>query len=330
LDGIIEITALCNLKCVHCYISPANKHFKEPELSTAELYRIIDQICDAGCLWLLLTGGEPLLRKDFRDVYIYAKKKGLLLTLFTNGTLINKDYAEFFNEWRPYSTEITLYGMTENTYEKITMVKGSFKRCMEGIERLLEKNVPLKLKTVALNINVQELKGMQKFAESLGLHFRFDPMINSRIDGDKAPLDYRLSPDEVVSLDIADTKRIQAWKEFYIKSLGAPETDRLYTCGAGLNSFHIDAYGNLNMCVIARSQSYNLRRGCFKEGWNSYIKRLRELRFASEPKCLKCNLNAFCGRCPGWSFTENGDGETAVDFLCEIAHKREKALCDIL
>src|SRR4030042_3273966 len=85
-DGSIEVTARCNLRCVHCYINlPLNDHAaQEKELSYKEFCNIIDQIVDEGCLWLLLTGGEPFIRQDFLDIYTYAKKKGMLITIFTN------------------------------------------------------------------------------------------------------------------------------------------------------------------------------------------------------------------------------------------------------
>ena len=135
LDGTFELTFRCNLKCKHCYCNqPVNdKKIKKQELSTEEIFRVFDEISEAGCFWLLISGGEPLLREDFEDIYIYAKRKGMLITLFTNGTLVNTKIAEMLKDYPPFLVEITLYGATAKTYEKITGVQGSFTQCIKGI-----------------------------------------------------------------------------------------------------------------------------------------------------------------------------------------------------
>ena len=102
ISGSLEVTMRCNLRCQHCYIPIEQRaSHKDQELSQEEIERILDQISDAGCLWLLLTGGEPLLRRDFLDIYIYAKRKGLILTLFTNGTLITPRIADYPGRMAP-------------------------------------------------------------------------------------------------------------------------------------------------------------------------------------------------------------------------------------
>ncbi len=103
VSGSLEVTQRCNLRCMHCYI-PLSKRKgpRKVELSISEIQHILDEIKEAGCLWLLLTGGEPLLRTDFLDIYKFAKHKGFLLTLFTNGTLLTPRIADVLCEWRPF------------------------------------------------------------------------------------------------------------------------------------------------------------------------------------------------------------------------------------
>ena len=116
LTGSIEVTRRCPLRCVHCYNNlPVNDRARSSELTYEEHCRILDEIAEVGCLWLLYTGGEIFLRTDFLDIYTYAKKKGLLLTLFTNGVLINERVADYLAEWPPFIIEITLYGHTKET-----------------------------------------------------------------------------------------------------------------------------------------------------------------------------------------------------------------------
>ncbi|MGE5125203.1 MAG: radical SAM protein, partial [Betaproteobacteria bacterium] len=207
LDVSIEVTRRCPLQCAHCYnnLPMADREARSRELSREEHFRLLDELAAAGSLWVLFTGGEIFARADFLDIYLYAKRKGFLVTLFTNGTLITKRIADTLAEYRPFSIEITLYGRTREAYERLTGVPGSYDRCLDGIRLLRERGLPLFLKTVAVSINRNEIPGMKRFVEEeLGLPFKFDAMMTPRIDCSASPLEVRLRPEEVVELDLAD------------------------------------------------------------------------------------------------------------------------------
>jgi radical SAM protein with 4Fe4S-binding SPASM domain len=323
LGGGIELTFRCNLRCAHCYIDHSDL---QKELSYTEICSILDQICEEGCLWLLLTGGEPLLRKDFLDIYTYAKKKGLLITLFTNGTLISPEIADYLKEWRPFLVEITLYGITAETYERVTGIPGSLKQCLNGIELLVEKGIPLKLKSMILTLNKHELAAMQKYADDLGVEFRYDALLNPMLNGSKRPFKVAISPEEVVELDIKDEKRFKNWQEFCQKFWGAPaNSEYLYTCGAGILTFFINPYGEMGLCVLSRQPNYNLRNGSFAEGWYKVFPQIRAQKRQKNYPCAHCDKIALCGQCPGWAELEHGDQERPVEYLCRIAHLRAEA-----
>jgi MoaA/NifB/PqqE/SkfB family radical SAM enzyme len=135
------------------------------ELSKEEHFRVLDQLVEMGTFWLLYSGGEIFARKDFLEIYTYAKHNGFLITLFTNGILINERIADHLLEWPPFSIEITLYGRTKATYEALTGIPGSYERCLHGIELLRARGLPLKLKTVPTTINKHEVFSMKRFAE---------------------------------------------------------------------------------------------------------------------------------------------------------------------
>ena len=320
--GGIDLTERCNLKCAHCYIAYDPK---KKEMSSEEIFHILDEITDAGCLWFLITGGEPLVRDDFLDIYTYAKKKGLIVTIFTNGTLITPYVADCLKEYIPFIVEITLYGITKETYEKVTGVPGSFKRCREGIDYLLERDIPLKLKTMVMTLNKNELWDMMDYAEKSGVEFRFDPVLNPRLDGSKNPCSLRISPEEVLELDLADEKRSKEWRKFCKKFIGPPQSDYLYNCGAGVSSFHIDSYGQMSVCIISRYQSYDLLHGSFHKGWNDFIPQSLDQKPKNDYKCGQCELISLCGQCPGWAWLEHGNPEASVEYLCQIAHLRAEA-----
>jgi radical SAM protein with 4Fe4S-binding SPASM domain len=296
----------------------------QQELSLVEIQGILDQVVDEGCLWFLLTGGEPLMRKDFKDIYLYAKRKGLIVTLFTNGTLLTPRMADFLAEWRPFVVEITLYGYTQETYERITGIPGSHARCMRGIELLMERKVPLKLKTMVLQQNRHELKAMQDYAEELGVDFRYDSIVHAGICEDFRPFQTRLTPQEIVNIEIGDLTKRSLFEPFIRQKLSEQrEVNRnLYTCLAGLNSFHIDPYGDLFICMTDRQFGHDLRKYSFSSGWHGFFSQLRNLQYSQGNGCIECRFKSFCGQCPGFAWLEHGNPVERVEFLCELTHLR--------
>jgi radical SAM protein with 4Fe4S-binding SPASM domain len=325
VSGSIELTAACNLECVHCYISGTGRNIGE--LTLDELRDLIDQLAEEGCLWLLLTGGEPLVREDFGEIYSHVKRRGILPLLFTNGTLVTGELADLLASEPPFNVEITLYGATEKTFESVTGVPGSFARCMEGIDHLLRRGIRLSLKTMAMTLNSHEIREMKALARRLGVPFRFDTMLNSRLDGDGTPADYRLSSEEVLDLDREDGKRLGDLSELAGKFRGdAAGSDRIYMCGAGTSTFNIDATGKLTVCMMARDEYFDLRNGSFSEGWREFIPRILERKWSREVPCAACRLRSMCGQCPGWGWLEHGDPEEKVEFLCSVAGARAEML----
>ncbi|HEV3217120.1 MAG TPA: radical SAM protein [Vicinamibacterales bacterium] len=331
INGTFELTHRCPLVCAHCLnnLPMGDTAARDLELTREEHYRLLDELADAGCLWLLYTGGEIFARRDFLDIYTHAKQKGFLITLFTNGTLITPRVADHLVRWRPWSIEITMYGRTRETYERLTGVPGSFDKCMRGIDLLLERGLPLSLKTVAVSINQHELWDMQRFADDRGLEFKFDASMNPRIDCSHAPLSVRLTPEEVVGLDLQDPKRMNEWELFAEKNFkpaNPPERqDELYYCGGGVDSFSIDPYGRMSICIISQKDKFDLRTGSVREGWEGFLRNVRRKKITRPTKCTECELKTMCSMCPAMAELENGDPEAPVDFLCRVAHLRAYA-----
>ena len=329
-EAIIEVSRRCPLECAHCYnnLPMADSAARRKELTYAEHCRILDELAEAGTLWLLFTGGEIFARRDFLDIYTYAKRKGFLITLYTNGTLITEKIADYLSEWRPFSIEITLYGRTKETYERLTGVPGSYERCLRGINLLRERGLPLKLKTVAVTINKHEVFEMGRFAEEeLGVEFKYDSLMSPRIDCSDSPLAVRLSAEEVVEFDLADQQRLGAWHKL-AADLQNPVVwgDDVYHCGGGLSSFAVDPEGRMSICVLSHADVYDLRRGSVNEGWEDFLSKVRSRKTTRPSKCGTCQIRASCGMCPANGELENNDPESPVEFLCEVTHLRTHAL----
>ena len=259
-----EITCRCNLKCVMCYTDCFNtpEHIAK-ELSGEEIIRIMNELKTEGVMELTLTGGEPMSHPDFKKIYLHAIQNGFLVTVFTNGTLIDRGWIDFFNQYPPTMFEISYHGAMESTFDGITQIKGSFGRVRKSIQLILEHALPLTLKATGMNINQSEILEIKKFAKSLEkVHFRFGQIIRPFANGDTSSYQYQLAEkalDEIIEKD-AELLSDQEMQE-------KAQLDSGGDCHSGKRRFHIDAYGNLQLCSENRKMSYNLRSGNFKEGF---------------------------------------------------------------
>lgn len=333
LEVSIEVSRRCPLECLHCYNNlPMGDHdARNRELTREEHFALLDQLVEAGTFWLLYSGGEIFARKDFLEIYTYAKQKGFLITLFTNGILINERIADHLLEYPPFAIEITLYGRTKEIYEALTQTPGSYERCLRGIQLLKERGLPLKLKTVPTTINKHEVFAMKRFAEEeLGVEFKFDGQINPRVDCSQSPLGVRLSPEEVVALDMHSPRAAEEYRQLAERDLTAPPAlaaiDSVYFCGGGMKTFAIDPYGRMSICVISQQDTYDLRTGSVRDGWEYFLKAIRTQKRTRLTKCASCRIQSLCGMCPANGELENGHKESPVEFLCEVAHLRALSL----
>jgi radical SAM protein with 4Fe4S-binding SPASM domain len=331
MEVSIEVTHRCPLECQHCYnnLPMSDTNARKQELTFDEHVRLLDELVDLGCLWLLYTGGEIFARKDFLDIYTEAKKRGFLITLFTNGTMITPKVADHLVKYRPFGIEITLYGATKETYEALTRIPGSFDRCMKGISLLLERGLPLKLKTVPTSINVHEVYEMKRFAEEdLGVEFKFDPLVNPRTDCSQSPIGVRLSPEQAVALEFRDPVRASEYLRIAETEQreNIPNSTQRYTCGGGQNGCAVDPKGQMTICVLSHRDGYNVREGSFTQGWDGRLKEIRATENTRKTICTDCKITTLCSMCAANGELEAGDAEKPVDFLCQVAHLRAFAL----
>jgi radical SAM protein with 4Fe4S-binding SPASM domain len=322
INGSMELDLRCNLRCLHCY---RDGEWPPGILETDEIVGILDQVARAGTIFFLFTGGEIFLRRDFFEIYDEARRRGLLVTLFTNATMITPSIADRLAENPPYGLEITLYGFSKGTYERVTGVEGSREKCYRGVELLLERNVRLTLKTVVMRTNRHEFMDMFHFAEERGIRFRWDTQINPNFNGSQIPCNVRLSPEEVVDLEFSVPQRVEDYRRLFEPRKDL-RTSRVFPCGAGTRTFNIDAYGNMKMCVLMREPEYSLRRMSFAQIWNEmFPPAYSRMRPAGHP-CNSCNLASLCGKCAAWSLMEKGDAAARVEYSCEIGHRRAQKL----
>ncbi|MFC1674569.1 radical SAM protein [Candidatus Omnitrophota bacterium] len=331
-SGHIELTYRCNLNCIHCYSKGLEE--KEKELSTSEWKRILDLLQKQGCFSLCFTGGEPLVRDDFLEIYAYAKKKGFMVTLFTNAQALTSEVIDFLLKFPPFSIEITLNGITKKTYESITRVPGSFLKAMKAIQALKEKKLPLILKSNCLKQNKHEIGKIKAFADDfLGkqngkYHFKYDPLIYPKFNRDKTPTNYRLSFSEILKVKKQDP---DFWEE-YKSSLDCKfprlkrRADYLYNCTAWRQEFFINPYGRLRFCDLSDRFSVDLKIQSFKKGFYKVFPQVLNARFKTDSKCRTCRLRPLCYYCPARAYLETGDQEAPVPYYCQLAEATAKEM----
>jgi MoaA/NifB/PqqE/SkfB family radical SAM enzyme len=256
-----EITCRCNLHCVMCYTDCFNRPDAiRQELTTVEILRIMDELAEAGTLELCLTGGEPLARPDFFLLYEHAIRCGFLVTVFSNGTLITEAHANRFAALRPHRIEISLHGTTRETFEQVTQGRGSYDRCLQAIGFLLDRQIPLVLKSTALTLNQREILDIKRYVESLGtVKYKLGEEMRPELDGGGGPFQYAMSKQDLADLNQRDP---DLWRDVCRR-----DSVELPPCRSGMQRFHIDAYGQLQLCSGNRRQSYDLREGSFRIGF---------------------------------------------------------------
>jgi radical SAM protein with 4Fe4S-binding SPASM domain len=341
----LEVTARCNNDCRHCYINlPAgDRAARAGELALEEIQEIADQAVSLGALWCLITGGEPLLREDFPDLYLYLKGKGLLVSVFTNATLVTAQHVRLFQAYPPRDIEVTVYGATESTYERVTRRPGSYAAFRRGLDLLLDGGVRVRLKAMALRSNVAELAEIARFCrERTADYYRFDPVLHLRFDGDpdrnQEIVAERLTPDEIVALERSDPERFHTLQKecdrLIMPALSHITCDHLFHCGAGNNSFALSHEGVLRLCSSLWHPDcvYDLKAGTLKDAWHRFVPQVRDLRSGRKEylaTCRTCPLRNLCMWCPAHAHLETGELDAPVDYFCQVAHARAAALCRV-
>lgn len=274
-------------------------------------------------VFLLLTGGEIFLRKDFFEIYEPLTQFGIFLTLFTNGTLVTEKAAKRLAQNPPNKIEITLYGASQTTYESVTGIPGSYSRCRMGIERLLKQNLNLGLKTTITKQNANELQAMRRLADELDLPFSADWLLSSRRDGKTSDIGTcRLPAEKCISLESKDLATANHWIESLLRGDEIKNNDNFY-CQAGKSSFAITPSGQMIVCLDLPQPAINTLDVGFTVAWEK-TQQYVESSPALSSECSECEAQGYCQRCPAWSYLETNTLSNSVPYLCEIAYTRKK------
>ena len=327
----LELTYRCNFNCVHCCCKGCESSGNE--LTTAEVKSVIDQLYHTGCLNLSLTGGEPLLREDFPEIYLYAVKKGFLVTVLTNGALINNAHLRLFERYNPSQIEISLHGMSPEIFSKVTGTVGNRAKVFRNIKKIIRAKIPLLLKTVGMSINKTEITLLKDYARGLlgPKGFKFDYLIVPKLNRDLAPLNYRLSAGEVYQLVKGDRYFRAEFAQLKSKALRLPRDKRfVFQCNASLDSVSIDPFGRVRPCGLLGPMFVDLKKVSLQDALEKRLPKFLKMQFQTPTLCRDCALRVFCSFCPARSYLEKRSYESPIDYFCELAAFKVKLRDELL
>jgi radical SAM protein with 4Fe4S-binding SPASM domain len=318
LSGTLELTYRCNFDCVHCYEQGARD---QNELDGDRWCALVDQIAEAGCLYVTLTGGEALLHADFPRIYEHATRRGLLVTVFSNGSTLTERAVDLFRRLPPRAVEVTLYGFSPEAYARATGRARGFDLARAGLERVRALGVDVCVKTIVFDATAPDFDRVRAYAAAIGARFRYDTHVHAGLEGHTGPLAHRLAADDIVAIERRTPEAYDNIRARLGTAAAAPD-DRVYRCSAGRTGFTIAPDGFLQLCSIVRSVRVDLARASFAEAWAALAAET-ERRYASpHRRCASCELRHMCGSCPGIAELEAGDAEAALDHFCEVTYRR--------
>jgi MoaA/NifB/PqqE/SkfB family radical SAM enzyme len=326
LSVLFEVTHRCNLGCQHCYLTKGPVGRPKPtreELSLEEMRRVLDELAEAGTLFLTLSGGEVFMRRDFLLILAHARSRGFSVTVFTTGTLLTPETATELAALHPLSVEVSIYSGRPEVHDRVTRIPGSHRRSLRALRMLKERGVIILIKSPLMSLNSGEYHGIVELAEELGAGYGFDPMLVPMRDGSRAPLDLGLDRD---GLRDYFSDPVLA-KEFFqpVKCLPQPGEE---ICGTGRRTCMISPYGDVFPCGVHPIPAGNLREKSFHEIWTG-SPLLKDLRTKTVDD-LRGGAKATPGfRCSALALIEQGDflgpfrrGEALAEIQAEAARAR--------
>ena len=321
----IELTSMCNLRCIHCYLSESLS--KRPVLNTEQIIKIIDKLHDFGVLVLYFTGGEIFTRPDFKEIYIHAKKKGFLVELLTNSTLMTDEILETLDKYPPAIVSISLYGASPETYKKVTGNKNAYHLALNSIKRLTEKNIDIEIKFIGLKENIQDYDAIKKLTEELNVPFKMNLEIFPTLQGNTNVISKGLSPKEIVEFEKIHIEMAKKWYNnirydnpyFQLHENEYPQ----FSCNVASTLCFIDNEGYVNPCHKMRLKEFNILSNDLEYIWKNFQK-YRKMKAPKNYKCAKCKYIHFCSPCPVVNYLENKDYAIPATFPCKLTGLREK------
>lgn len=338
INGSMELLPLCNMNCDMCYVRLSRAEMEaRGRIRTGEEWLALGrQMARAGTLFLLLTGGEPLLHPDFREIYLGLKKMGMILTINTNATLLDEEWADFFAAHKPRRINITLYGASSDAYEKLCHHRAGFERVINAVRLLRQRGVDVKLAGSITPANAADVPRMLEIAEELDVPMRMDTYMMPAARERTAPFirQNRLMPENAAKVRVYALRREMGEETFaryrtqilqQIDGYVPREPKPCFaSCHAGKCSFTVNWQGELRTCVVLTQPSVPVFEVGFAAAWEQVSREFQETHYC--PQCSACRLRPVCRTCTAAPLLETGDYLETPEYLCRYAAETERLL----
>ena len=316
----IELTFRCNEKCRHCYCVASDV----PELSTEEVFKLLDDLRDMDVFDITFTGGDLFVRADAFDLIGHAVKKGFAVNIFTNGIALSDSDLIKLKSFYPKSIHFSIYSHIPEKHDYFTQVKGSFEKTVDAIRKCVLLKIPTNIKTCVMNYNADDIEGILRLAEELGTTIQVSMSICAKNDGDVTPTQFRLDTVDKYTSIMKKVNRhmfVHCSNEF--SALRLDDDD--YICGAGRHSLNINPYGDVFACNSLLIKCGNIRETSISDIWanSEELKQIREMKFSMIKGCENCPDVIYCNFCPGNALTETGDPLKRYDEACMLTKSKK-------
>ncbi len=315
----LDITWRCNERCHHCYLD----HNVPGEMTTDVIAGILEQLAEAGTLFLTISGGEPLLRADCFDIIAHARHLSFHVKLKTNGTLIREREAAELARLGVGEVQVSIYSHRDEVHDAVTCMPGSLQRTLSAIRRLRSQGLRVIMVNTLMRDNAGDYAGVRTLAEHCGAVYAFDPTITPKLNGDTSIVSLRLAPEALHKVLHNETMIGPA------SNCPEPAVDdttlAASPCSAGHAACYISPAGRMYPCVQFPLACGDLRQQSFGEIWrhSPALQQVIAIRLRDLNPCSSCVHLANCSRCPGLAYQEgNMRGASSAD--CEkAAHRRQ-------
>lgn len=337
LSGAFELTPVCNMDCRMCYVRMSRQEQEaiRPLRTAEEWIALGEEAGKRGMLYLLLTGGEPFSRPDFREILSSLHALGLVISINSNGTLIDEKVVEWLQKSPPARINITLYGASDETYARLCRNPHGFTQITRAVHLLKEAGITIKLNASMTPYNVCDLEGIMEFARKEELiiqatSYMFPPL---RRDRSKIGQNDRFTPEEAAYC-AAKIESLLNGEEQYLRRMAAqelslpsePDEDCAYMeegegirCRAGKCSFWVTWDGRLLPCgMLPEDSAADVFETGFDEAWKLAADYASAIRLPA--RCAGCGLKKQCKACAAMVFTETGSFDQVPEYRCRMAH----------
>ena len=315
----MDLTYRCNERCEHCYL----EHDDKGEMSFEEISGVLAQLADAGVFFLIFSGGEPMLRRDFFDIVARARELLFNVKVKTNAVLVRDAEARRLRAVGVEQMQVSVYSHRSEIHDAVTKLPGSLRRTINGIRALRAAGLKVAVANVMMNSNLADRKGVAALARELGATYSADPTVTPMITGDRSVLSLRIPGTELAGL-FQDPELVGDPEAFCAPPSPVKDEARNdLPCSAGNSACYISPYGDVFPCVQFPLPSGNVRRQNFLDIWrhSPQLQEVRSIRLGDLPVCSSCAHLGTCTRCPGLAWTEgNMRGPSSAD--CEKSFYR--------